>query len=187
MDIKREFEKQEKNSILQHSLGGTMNNTNKDQKTIKILTGVIVVLLVLIVFVGGYFILSGQEGSSRPTTDLAVSQNQDDINIPQRTKNTEYTEYNGFGKITVDADYPNVYLTNPEANTVYMQFDVYEGDKLLYESGLIEPGKMENLDVYSMLDAGDHTLTYSITTYDIDTRELCMEGVRQEQDVNVVK
>ena len=164
-----------------------MNNSNKDQKTIKILIGVIVVLLVLIVFIGGYFILNRNEGSGRPTTDLAVSQNQDDIKIPQRTKNTEYTEYNGFGKITVDAEYPNVYLTNPEANTVYMQFDVYEGDKLLYESGLIEPGKMENLNVYDTLSAGDHSLTYSITTYDIDTRELCMEGVEQVQEVTVVK
>lgn len=79
---------------------------------------------------------------NRPATYFAVSQDQDDINIPQRTQNTEYTEYNGFGLITVAEDYPNIYLANPEQNTIYMQFDVYEGGDLLYESDFIEPGKI---------------------------------------------
>ena len=163
-----------------------MGYSNNDKRTIKILIGVVVCLAIVLIVGVGYILLD--KGSmTRPTTNLGVSQNQDDLAIPERTSNTEYTEYNGFGLITVDKDYPNVYLTNPEQNTVYMQFDVYEGNNLLYESALIEPGKMENLDVYSMLDAGDHTLTYSITTYDIDTRELCMEGVRQEQEITIVK
>lgn len=156
----------------------------KHDRVIQILLLVIVILLIC----GGiYFFMNRGTSYTGEITDANVSNNQTDINIPTRTSNTEYTEYNGFGKITVDVDYPNVYLTNPEQNTVYMQFDVYEGGDLLYESGLIEPGKMENLDVYTMLNSGDHTLTYSITTYDVETRELCMEGVRQEQEITIVK
>ena len=93
----------------------------------------------------------------------------------------------GFGRLELDYDYPNVYLINPSDNDVYLSFDVMNNDEIIYQSGLIEPGKMEEFNAYSCLNAGEHTLVYSISSYDLQSKAVLWSGIRQNQEILIRK
>ena len=151
----------------------------------------IIIIILMIIIIGLLMKLrtfNNHSQFSSEFTDLDVSSKQDIIHdIKPKTEENEYTNFVGYGLLKLSKDYPNIYLVNEGNNTVYMQFDVYQDQNLIYSSALVEPGKMESVDVYHMLEAGEHDLIYLISTYDIKTKELCMTGVKQQQTVNVVK
>ena len=120
---------------------------------------------------------------------MKVSDRQSDYINPldNRKQEDEYTELMGFGVLELDLNSPFIYLINPPDNEVYLSFDVlYEGQSL-YKSDLIEPGKMEDFDAYSVLDAGEHTLTYLISSYDLQDKAVLWSGVQQNQDILIRK
>ena len=80
-----------------------------------------------------------------------------------------------------------MFIRNLSDNEVYLSFDVFDNDELIYESKLIEPGNMEELDIYSRLNAGEHTLIYSISSYELETKAVLWSGIRQNQDIYINK
>ena len=74
---------------------------------------------------------------------------------------------------TLTEDNKELYLINPDGNTVYFKYSITEDDEQIYETDYIEPNKMERADLWGILDSGEHTLKVSISTIDIDTRESC--------------
>lgn len=68
-----------------------------------------------------------------------------------------------------------VKFINPPENTVYLKFTVYDlEDNLLAETGDVAPGNVvDNVDLYSVLKPGQHTLRIRVDSHDIETLEEC--------------
>ena len=141
---------------------------------------VIIGLVIMIVIAGG--ILYKQTESQKI---LEVSNKQLEAQNPNLTHKAddEYFELVGFGELEINDSNPYINLINPSKNQVYLSFDVIYNDEQLYSSNLIEPGKMEQYNIYECLDAGEHTLTYSINVYDINNKEPLWTGIQQEQEL----
>ena len=80
-------------------------------------------------------------------------------------------------KIVAGTDTAYVALWNPPSNPCYFQFQlVYDGD-ILYESGLIEPGKaVTEVPLGRTFDAGIYDLNITINTFSLEARETPMNG-----------
>lgn len=157
-----------------------------------LITGAILSFSLLLM--SGYFFLKQNDKEvvvNKPTIAAGdVSTQQDNISDPRNNTETyegETTDIVGYGELDITESSPYVYLQNPETNTVYMQFEVSYEDETIYISDLIEPGKQERLAVYNQCENGHGVLNYQITTYDVDTRELCMASISQQQKINVIK
>ncbi len=161
----------------------------KDKRQIKQNIIMILLCILLLIMGTGLFILFRSYSRLSESCELKVSQDQEDIVLPTEKKDLEdaYTELMGFGCLELDVNEPFIYLINPSDNQVYLSFDVIYNDETLYKSDLIAPGKMESFDVYSCLNAGEHTLTYSISSYDLNNKAVLWAGVRQNQDVLIRK
>lgn len=152
---------------------------------------VIIALILLLIIILELIILINRRNSevliTNGTTSKQLSSKQVDLSLRNFVEENDnaYTEIQGYGLITINSKNPYLYLTNPETNNVYLSFDVTYADNVLYSSGLIEPGKMEQFDIYSCLDAGKHTLIYSINSYDLDTKEIYWSGIKQEQEIYI--
>ena len=125
----------------------------------------------------------------RNKIDLSVSNSQVDAAMPnlKNTAENEYFELMGFGKLEINETNPYLNLINTSDNKVYLSFDVIYNDNVLYSTKLIEPGKMEQYDIYSCLDAGEHTITYSINVYDLIDKSPLWTGIEQEQEIQIKK
>ena len=153
----------------------------------------ILIILIFIAFTALLIIVGLLAGRSRKDhtlySDREVSENQSDLVVPSHQNRDEdaYTELMGFGCLDIDEDYPFIYLINPSENEVYLSFDVIYNGETLYQSALIAPGKMEQFDIYSCLNAGRHTLTYSVASYDLENKAVLWSGIRQDQEVSIIK
>lgn len=118
---------------------------------------------------------------------LMVSEKTIDAANPNlsRSSENEYFELVGFGQLEINNENPYLNLINPSENRVYLSFDVIYNDKSIYKTKLIEPGKMEQYDIYSCLNAGEHTITYSIDVYDYENKKPLWTGIQQEQEIIV--
>lgn len=143
---------------------------------------IIIIILILLIVIGGLIIIINSNNLSNV---LEISNNQIEAANPIRTNSVdeEYFELVGFGQLELNDSNRNLNLINPSENSVYLSFDVIYNDDVLYQTKLIEPGKMEQYDVYSCLDAGKHTITYSINVYDIDDQKPLWKGIKQEQEI----
>lgn len=79
----------------------------------------------------------------------------------------------GYANLTVSKENSAVRLVNPEENTVYLKYALYEGDALVCETKAIKPGNMYEAELFGILGKGDHELSFVISTYDIETEEMC--------------
>ena len=152
---------------------------------IYVLLGVLLLMIGLILI----YLIIQKDNHYLFISEKEVSDNQSEINLDLDHHHNEeaYTELMGFGCLEINEDYPYIYLINPQDNEVYLSFDVYEDEKLLYSSDLIEPSKMEEFDIYRCLNAGKHTLVYSIASYDLDSKALLWSGIKQNQDISIIK
>lgn len=156
----------------------------KKKKWIMRILAIIGIFLLLLLLLRG---CNGEGEIGKVFSNLGLSDTQTEIKKPENAGNgIEYTEYVGYGMLDITKDNPTINLINPENNSVYMQFNVTYNDKELYSTDLIAPGKMDTFNVYNHLDSGQHTLIYEITTYDVETKELCTFGITQEQEVNII-
>ena len=142
---------------------------------------VIIIIIILLLLLGICFFILYKKPK---TTSIGFSDNEVDAQTPNLSSkaNDDYFEIVGFGQLEISKDNPNVNLINSSENNVYLSFDVFYNDELLYSSKLISPGKMEQYNVYSNLNAGQYTLTYSINVYDINENVL-WSGIQQEQEI----
>lgn len=148
----------------------------------------IILLLLLLGCLIAYLILSHRNNNIIfSIRDVSDTQSEIDLNHNHHKNEEAYTELMGFGCLDIDESYPFIYLINPDSNEVYLSFDVYENDNLLYNSNLIEPGKMEGFNVFESLDAGKHSLTYSIASYNLQNKAVLWSGIKQNQEINIYK
>ena len=158
----------------------------EESKRKMIIMLMLLIITIMISFIT-YLLIRG-DGQNIFTSDKEVSQNQSEISLDiDHHKGEGYTEVMGFGCLDIDKDYPFIYLINPEGNEVYLSFDVYKDEDMLYSSDLIEPGMMEEFNIYECLNAGKHTLTYSIASYDMKNKALLWSGIKQKQDISITK
>lgn len=155
------------------------------KKRINTYTFIIIILLILIGISGCVL----YKNINQDFIPLGLSDNQiqaSDPNLLSRNKQDTF-ELVGYGQLEIDDTYPNINLINPKDNAVYLKFDVIYNDEILYSTKLIEPGKMEQFNIYSCLDAGEHTLIYSIDVISMETKEVTWPGIRQEQEILIRK
>ena len=168
-----------------------MNEEEVKKEKNRIIIITLAILLLLFLSITIYLVVKRNSASFITNyTDENASSKQVEINLKERVDSNEdegFTEIVGYGEISLYPDYPFIYLVNPANNTVYLKFDVIYRDQVLYTSGLISPGMMESFNVVNVLGAGKHSLTYEISTYDLDTRERLMTGIKQNQDVYIKK
>lgn len=143
--------------------------------------------LCILIGIGGVVLYTSKQESNYVGAN--VSKSQISADSPKLTSNEddEYFELMGFGQLEINEQYPNLNMINPSENKVYLSFDVIYNDNVLYSTELIEPGMMEQFDIYSCLDAGEHTITYSIDVYDIDNMDPLWNGIKQEQEIIIKK
>lgn len=118
--------------------------------------------------------------------DVSDTQSEIDLDIDHH-KEEGYTEVMGFGCLYIDKNHPFIYLINPEGNEVYLSFDIYKDEEMFYSSKLIEPGMMEQFNIYECLNAGKHTLTYSIASFDMNDKTVLWSGIKQKQEISITK
>ncbi len=151
---------------------------------------IITLLCLLLLLMGtGFLLLFRSYQKISDGCDLYISEQQKDIVLPTEKDDLDdaYTELMGFGRLELDRNDPFIYLINPSDNQVYLSFDMIYIDEVLYKSDLISPGKMEEFDIYSCLDAGEHRLTYLISSYDMNDKSVLWSGVQQDQDILIRK
>lgn len=107
-----------------------------------------------------------QAGSEASDTDvstdykIADAEEGDTLTFNQELSAEEYNTFTGYGAVWVSKDQPTVPFVNDATNTSYAKYSIYDGDKLLYETDLIAPGKHLDWDAYKDLKAAG---TYKLT------------------------
>lgn len=86
----------------------------------------------------------------------------------------------------LSADNREMYLINPEGNTVYFKYILSVDSVKIYETDYVEPNRMVRADLYSQLDAGDYQVEVAIMTIDTKTHEAC-NGATLSTNVIIVK
>ena len=89
----------------------------------------------------------------------------------------------GYVNVQISDTKPEVSLSNPKGNTVYMKYTLKEGNKVIYTTKAFAPGKMVKVNLKKLLSVGEHTITFIIETYDIETQAPCNGAV---QEVKVI-
>ena len=162
-----------------------MEQEKNKRKTLIVI--IIIILLLLISF--GTFMIFKLKAEQTDDGNLHVSISQLDAQDPNLISDGEesYFELQGYGKLEIDKDNPYLNLINPKDNDVYLTYEILYGDNALYTTELIEPGKMIQFEILSCLDAGEHTLTYSINVYDMPSKKVLWSGIKQEQKIEIKK
>lgn len=97
----------------------------------------------------------------------------------QGTTDPDHIALPGYDEITMAAGTDTAYvaLWNPPTNPCYFQFQViYDGD-ILYESGLVEPGKaVTEVPLGRTFEAGIYDLEIAIKTFSLEDGETPMNG-----------
>ena len=160
----------------------------KDKNKRRIVTTIIIIILLLLLIGLSLFVilrnLNAENGNF-----LEISNSQIKASNPNLTGSSEeeYFELVGFGQLEINNDNPNLNLINPSGNSVYLCFDVIYNDDVLYSTKLIEPGKMEQFNIYSYLDAGEYTIDYKINVYDLNSQKPLWTGIQQKQEILIKK
>lgn len=160
-----------------------MEKENKEKKKIILL---IVPLLIIIFCLIGYIIYS-QTIASKESPEYKTSGIQVAIGTKDEKSDTEQrmTKIIGDNLNNIDYYHQYIYLQNDPDNHVFLQFDIYEGEELLYSSNLIEPNNMERINVYKMLDKGPHTLNYFITSHSLEDMSVMLSGIKQIKKIYI--
>lgn len=90
----------------------------------------------------------------------------------------EYIKIPGLQQVyTISSSKQELYLINPESNTVYFKYIISEGDSQIYESDYLQPNKMIKVNLYELLDSGEHSVSIKVLTKDIETQADCNSAV----------
>lgn len=138
------------------------------------------VFLLLCVFIIAYLLSVNKKQAIFSNENEVDIKNQESYN----NKDNDYFELIGYGELVLTGSNQNINLVNKENNSVYISYKVYEDETLLYETGLISPGKMEQYNAYKNLEKGTHLITYLINIYDNNNRVL-WQNIKQEQKIRI--
>ncbi len=93
-------------------------------------------------------------------------------------------EIAGYSDCAVTDDSRVMQLVNAPSNPVYLIYSIYCKADLIYESGLIPPGKMEEIDMYSMLEQGVNSVDIYIQLISANDRSSLNSA---KQTINITK
>ena len=124
------------------------------------------------------------DNTIEPSEELEIEDGTDwDGNMPLNGENSQgdtgFIEIPGYANLIVSTASPNVQLVNPDSNDVYFIYTITEDGNEIYTSKAIEPAKMIDVPLGTMLGAGEHTCTFDISCIDIATQSPCNGGVMQ--------
>jgi len=161
--------------------------TNSKSHT-KIYVTVLVVLIALIVGGVSILIINGTSPNSKNNTLNEDIENEEliaqDINaLLEESKEIEFTEFFGYDSLDVNKDNPTITLRNSSNNKVLLKYDVYDGDKQVFTSEMLKPGDITKVNVFELLDKGEHNLEYHISSYDQLTQNLLTSDIIQKQKI----
>lgn len=174
-------------------------NSDKDDNSIKTRKRIIRFTLLFILIVIVIWLLRGCGGCSKPiipgstdtkqgtSLDIAEDNEWDGTMSDNRPKaSSESIIIPGYSDLYVSNEAKTIKLVNDVENTVYLQYNIYEGDSLVYESQAIKPGNMLEADLYSLFTQGEHELRLQINTFDVDTQQTC-NGATQSVKITVAE
>lgn len=153
---------------------------------------IIILLLSLILCIGALFI----PGESGPIIDDLPIIGDIDIWDEQQTRPTDPKDesevptitFAGYGKYTVNEEYPSVEVKNPEGNFVDMVFTLTDqaSGELIARTGRVPAGKFAYVNVMDFYkEAGVYTVLINVATFDAESGAQ-MNGINQKMEVTVV-
>lgn len=156
------------------------NNNNNDKKKNIIAIIFLIVLVILALLFAKRNVAPKNELDFEDDKKIEAEDNTTEAS-------TEYIDVPGYSNLQVTSEKKTVRLINPEDNTVYFVYQINsDNGKMIYKTKAIKPGNMVEVDLYSILSSGDHTVNIVVNTYDVDTQEVC-NGTTQQVMINVVK
>lgn len=150
-----------------------------------IITALFLIFVLIALFIAGFLLAERQKVPGLDKTAVAyevntlVNKDPDQISIPG-LKTINATEGETHVKQV---------LANPNGNPCYFKFRIFlkETDELLYESGLVEPGKaVMEFDMQRTFDFGKYPIQIRISTLDIKDGKTALNGGVIEGELNVL-
>lgn len=178
-------------------------NNNSDKKKTKKSKIIFYIILGIIVFILLSRLYSCVVPAAGGILDKIKNNKNTEVTVPEPLKIAEDNAFDGnrgyekevssetiaipgFDNLSLTEKYPKVKLINPQENTVYLIYNIYNGDDVVFQTDAIKPGNMVEADLYSKLNAGTYTLTFNISTYDYETQVPC-NGTTQAVKVTIQK
>ena len=177
---------------------GYVEVDNKNNIFVEVKSRLLIIILLLLGICLGIGLLCIPGGSGQPIIeDLPII---GDIGIfdEQQTRPTVPVDDNGevptitfagYGKYTVNAEYPSVEMKNPEGNFVDMVFTLTDQatGEIIARTGKVPAGKFAYVDVMKFYtEPGDYVVLINVATFDAETGEQ-MNGINQKMEVTVQK
>lgn len=156
-------------------------------------------LIILLFFIGigllGLLLIPRGTAPVDPSVDLPAIGDVD-ISDEQQTRPTTppvpegevpTITFAGYGKYTVNAEYPSVEMKNPEGNFVDMIFTLTDeaSGEIIARTNKVPAGKFAYVDVVKFYgEPGTYTVLINVATFDAQTGEQ-MNGINQKMEVTV--
>lgn len=146
----------------------------ESNKKVKILTGIIICLCVILI---GGIIYFKHQNQEKGTTDSAFEPDLDPVAKKQSEEDSDGKPSGiripGYPKITIEAGTKDVKmnLMNPEGNPCYFTFQIVlkENNETLYTSKMVEPGKaITDVSLSRSLKKGEYPAVIKITTASLE-------------------
>jgi len=161
-----------------------------DSKPIK-KTYVVAITILGVLLIGGIsFLLFGKDillNKEDNTISEEIENEQllaQDLNtLVEEAKEVEFTEFFGYDSLDINKDNPTITLRNSSNNKVLLQYEVFNNDSSIFKSEMLKPGDITKVNVYELLDKGEHTLEYHISSYDQLTQGLLTSDIIQKQKI----
>lgn len=83
------------------------------------------------------------------------------------------TEIPGYSDMVIDKSNCEIRLINPEHNQVFFRYTIVCNGNSIYQTEYISPGHMVKVNLYELLDQGNHAVVLKLETYDIQSKQAC--------------
>ena len=144
-----------------------------DNEFIKVREHSLLMILILLL-ITGCMVLMGNFFLKEPGSVFETVGEKIEEYIGDTASITEYTEVPGLhSSYSLTENNKEIFLVNPEGNTVYFKYTLYIDGEAVYESGHVEPGKMVKANLYDILGGGRYAVDVTVSTLDVDTHEVC--------------
>lgn len=134
----------------------------------------ILILLVLLISIGGYLLYShlteGNDLGKSGSVDGQATEWDDGLNAPSEIEGRILIPGYSGASMKAGSKSLEIRIGNPKENTCYLQASLQlEDGTVLYESGLIEPGKgFDEIELTQSLDAGTYKALIHYQGYSLE-------------------
>ena len=124
------------------------------------------------------------ESNTKPNINITGEDIVDYIDVQEEVEYVEVPSLYSTYDLTDKSK--EVYLINPEGNSVYFKYILFIDGVEIYSTGYIQPGKMVRANLYDILDSGSYKVKAVVITIDIETYAVC-DGANLSTIVNIRK